>query len=288
VIPSRRTLDLIARLAAAEERFLAGEFLAPHLRGRFVQVRIAGVVCRLAVEPDDFHGWGIFRPRSYTVARLIRPARLTERQRYLSLLPLVRLILCERTAAGWLALPASRSDRRFRLSSPVPVHLVEQAQSFETVECRFDGFRFWFDRLDPRRDPATAAYLRQAFHDHLPPAELNRPGMTAEERATYALLYDARENREQEARRDRTERRLRVALDHAGAEFVGYLEHPDGYRVEYVIDGCRHLSAVGKDDLTILSAGICLSGEDENFDLQSLVGVLRQGQSEGEIIGLEG
>jgi hypothetical protein len=36
----------------------------------------------------------------------------------------------------------------------------------------------------------------------------------------------------------------------------------------------RHTSAIAKADLTVVSSGICLSGRDRDFDLQSLVGVI--------------
>ena len=84
-----------------------------------------------------------------------------------------------------------------------------------------------------------------------------------------------------EAERDRTEERLRAALAHAGGALAGYLERQDGYRVEFQIEGQRHVSLVAKDDLSIQLAGICLSGEDRHFDLQSLVGVLREARTEG-------
>ena len=88
-----RLKALLARFAAAEERFLAGEFLAPVVGRGEVRVRVAGVVLRLRVEPADFEGWGVFRPLSTTRARLVRPASLAERRQYLELFPLVRLIL---------------------------------------------------------------------------------------------------------------------------------------------------------------------------------------------------
>src|SRR5262245_48044384 len=99
---SKSVTDALARLAAAEERFLAGEFLAPVVRGGRVQVRIAGVVCTLRISPADFEGWGVFRPSSHAEAQLVRPAKLAERQRYLELFPLVRLILAGRDSDQWL------------------------------------------------------------------------------------------------------------------------------------------------------------------------------------------
>jgi hypothetical protein len=272
VAARKRIDDILNKLAGAEERFLQSDFLAPMLRGGRVQVRIASVVCTLRVEPADFEGFGVFRPTSHTGARLVRPASLAERQRYLELFPLLRVVLCRRAGGHWLALPAHQADRRFHIQGPAPVRLVEEAEPFEVAETRFDGTQCWFERLDSRRDPAAAAYLRQQLNAMTEPRLIARPGLTAEERTAYAWCYCAI----LEAQRDRTEDRLRAALTHAGAEFVGYLEREDSFRVEYEVGGQRHVSVVNKDDLSVQVAGICLSGEDAKFDLHSMVGVLHE------------
>src|SRR5262249_57354356 len=109
-------------------------------------------------------------------------------------------------------------------------------------------------------------------------------GLTAEERAASSLNYAPRLQAELEARRDRVEERIRAALAHAGAEFRDYQERGDVYRVTYEVDGRRHVSVVAQQDLSVQVAGICLSGQDHHFDLQSLVGVLREADGSGQVV----
>ena len=278
---STQLTDALSRLAAAEERFLASEFLAPVIRGGHVQVRIAEVICTLHIQPGDFEGWGVFRPSSHSEVALVRQAKLTERQRYLELFPLVRLILAEKRNEIWLAMPAHRADSRFQIDGLIPVQLVEDAQQFEVVEARFDGAHFWYAGADARWDPAMASYLRQELAQLTPPEKLHRSGLTAEERAAYAQSYWPRFEATEEARRSREEQRLSGALAHAGAELKEFVERKDVYTVTYEVDGQRHVSAISKKDLSVQVAGICLSGQDENFDLQSLVGVIREAHGGG-------
>jgi len=289
----KRFGKLIDRLAEKEEEFLRREFLAPVVRGGEVRVRIAGVVCRLRVHPARFTGFGVFRPTSISRAELVREAGLAERQRYLGLFPLVRLILGSREGERWIALPAHAGDRRFQMEGTVPVEIVEGAQLFDTVAARFDGTCFWFESVDGRSDPARAAYLRRSLNDQIEVGELKRPGLTAEERVAYALGYhgtvqpeqaDGEGDRPAPGSGDPVAERLRESLGHAGARFQGYLEHRDSYQVRYTVDGNTHVSAVSRGDLTVQSAGICLSGRDRQFDLASLVGVIREGRRGGEIV----
>jgi hypothetical protein len=191
---------------------------------------------------------------------------------------MLRLIVCSREKEEWLGLPAHRADTRFRIDGLVSVRLAEEVGLFEVIQTRFDGALCWYEGPEPRHDPGAAAYLRDSLAGLIEPDQLIRAGLTAEERSAYAINYLPRLQAEMEAHRDRVEERLRAALEHAGAEFRNYNEHGDIYRVSYEVDGQRHTSVVARNDLSVQVAGICLSGEDHHFDLQSLVGVLRQAQ----------
>jgi hypothetical protein len=292
--------ELLNRLAAEEEQFLQREFLAPALRGGTVRVRIAGVICAVRTTPEDFEGWGVFQPRSHSEAILLREASLAERRRYLELFPAVRLILCRRAGRVWFGSAASFGDNRIRLEGLAPVNLADEVHLFDCVRARYDGAHFWFDDVDMRHDPAASAYLRDSLNDRVAPEELERRGLTAEERAAYEVAHwelneAPQTDRARSRKRDVDERspdreldpvrrRLRESLSHAGAELVDYLERPDSFRVTFTVGGQRHTSSVNKEDLTVHVAGICLSGEDQKFDLGSLVGVLREAAGGGEIV----
>ncbi len=269
--------NLIASLAAKEDAFLRTRFVAPIAGEGVVQVRIAGAVCRLRIRPRRFIGWGVFAPMSYTDAVLDRAATMAERRAYLALWPSLRLVMLD----GRRAIPGRLSDKRFAIDGEAIVLDVQDAEPFDTIIARFDGQRFWFDEPDPQADPAAAAYLREAIVAMRPPRQLDRPGLTPEQRLAYAAEHDRRVREEIERQKLTDEGRLQTALEHAGARLTSFSEVQDVYRVSYVVDGRRHTSVVRKGDLAIASAGVCLSGEDQKFDLTSLVSVLREGQKIG-------
>ncbi len=277
------TRDVLARMAAKEEEFLGTEFLAPSLPGGLVQVRIAGIVCGLRVEGGAEPGWGIFRPLSLDRARFVRSASLSQVRDYLALFPAVRLVLVAGPEGTpyWIAVKAQRGDARFRVDGAVRVHFVRDAQPFQTVVARFDGTHFWFEGKDRRRSPAIAEYLGESLRLDRPPDSLHKRTLSAEEREAYGIAWNATEA----ARKGRVQVRLERALVHAGADLRSFIERQDAYTVRYTVDGSEHTSTVRKDDLTVLVAGICLSGEDERFDLTSLVGVLREGGEDAVRVG---
>ena len=72
-----------------------------------------------------------------------------------------------------------------------------------------------------------------------------------------------------------TERRVRDALTVGGARLVGYEAGEGILRVTWERDGQRSVALVNAN-LEVVSAGICLSGEDQRFDLASIIGVVNE------------
>lgn len=274
----RLVSDVLSRLAESEDRFLASEFLAPVLCGHRIRVRIDGVVCEMLAEPKSFEGWGVFRPQSHSVAEFVRDATLRERRQYLDCLPLVRMVLCRRAgASGWLAIPAEQ-DSRIHIEGTPPVRLVESGELFQTIRTRFDGATFWFDGLETRQDPTLAVWLRESLASEVAADQLKRPGLTRSMRRAYAMELERLKKTNKAERHDRVETQLQRALSHSGARLQGFVEHPDGYRVTWTSGGRRHVSSIDRENLTVQVAGICLNGEDQKFDLGSLVGVIQEAE----------
>ncbi len=271
---------LLDRVASAERDFMEAEFLAPVLEGGQVRVRIEGLVLTLRVAGSYEPGWAILKPLSMDRAAILRKPGLQQVRTYLGLFPAVRLLLLTRGDADWLAVQAQAGDKRFRIDGAVPVYLADGVEPFEQIIARYDGGRFLFQEVDRRRSPAIAAYLREALRSGVSPDLLRKPTLTIEEKEAYRRLSEALE----EAKRNRVEVRLEDALSRADAVLQSYVEREDAYTISFSANGRTHRTTVRKDDLTVISAGICLSGQDQRFDLQSLVGVIQEARATGRFV----
>lgn len=267
--------DIVASLAEADRRGRKTPFLAPRVGGGDVETRIEGLVRTFSVEPDDFEGWGVFEPHNPSTAQLQREAQRPDIERYLELFEPLRAILVEPLErASWLAHPVNDSDmrQRFGTASPFVVHLVERARPFDSIVARSDGRAWWFERLDRRVAPRRLEALREAWRDERTPDELDASGLTPAMHAAYAMRWSA-----SDATPTRPEQRVDEALETGGGELCDVEERNEHLRVEWrTSEGERHVSLVTRDDFTVLGAGICLSGRDRDFDLESLVGVVEQ------------
>lgn len=274
---NKRFENTLAKLSAQEDAFFKDNFFSPVIRNHPIRVKVAGVVLNMQVtRPKNYEGWGVFRPLSPKTARFVREPNMAEKRQYLDLFPTLRLIACFRDENGaWFGVSANSSDTRFKVSGRVPIRLAQEIQMFETVKTRFDGVNCWFDEIDSNVSPKNAMVLREALALETDVGKITTSGLTKEEKLAYVAAFI----HEIESKKDRNEERIKDALSRSGAEYRSYIERGDSYTVEYVVGNETHRSTVKKDTLEVQSAGICLSGYDRNFDLHSLVGVIREGQN---------
>lgn len=266
-------MELFEKLAQQEQGITSMRILAPIIRGCPLRVNISGVIVELKiVEPKGFkNGWGIFAPINFKTAKLVSNPSRRDQMEYLRLFPRLSMVL---TKAGeeWVGTQANSGDSRFRITGRVPIFMVEDAYPFDVIDVRFDGSNFWYDGPS-NRGSRTSSYLREEWRQETPPENLAFSGLTPEEKEAYNFAFADL----LESRKDLNEERIKLSLARAGADFKGYIERDTTFTVEYTVDGQNHKTVVDKSDLRVRSAGICLSGGDRSFDLQSLVYVIREG-----------
>ncbi len=296
----RRWKALVEKLAASERALVARTFLAPALCGGRVTAFVDGLRYTFTLAEREFEGWGVFRPVDALIARLEAPAGQGLVAQYLHALGALRLVAIGRLIGRtWLAYPVNESDMFQRLGGvgPVCVHLVDAVDAFDRIVVRHDGRNFWFESEDRSADPRLAEALRAAKAQGLAVDALAISGLTPELRAAYeisaaelapwapgvspaATLQEARRAgraRRAQARRDREELRVRDALAWAGGALEDVRERGDAWLISWRDRGGNaHGSLIRKSDLEVVSAGVCLSGMDAAFDVQSLVSVMEE------------
>jgi hypothetical protein len=269
---------LLNQIADRELQLRHAQFIAPCVRGGRLRASVGGMVYTFAPQPRDFEGWGIFAPSDEKTARLMEEPSLPQVAEYLQLLKPLRLRLAYvLKGKTWLAYPVNESDMQQRLgvAQPVPVHLVTEAVAFEPIIARWDGGCWWFDEIDRRAEPLVAERLREQMQQLTPTEALQFKGITPEMRTVYHLATYQEKEFKSQMQQQRDEKRLRQALKQGGGELQEFRDRDDHWVVEWTTaDGDRHTCAIAKNDLTVMSSGICLSGRDRDFDLQSLVGVM--------------
>ena len=269
---------LINQIASAEAQLYATQFLAPCVRGGRVRTRVAGMIYTFTPKPSKFEGWGIFQPVDAKTVTVVEEAELPQVTEYLQHFSQIRLRLAHQLRfQTWLAYPVNEVDMRQRLKvvKPLAVHLVTEGVAFEQIIARWNSQSCWFEEVDRRTDdPAIVETLQSAVKQLTPASLLQFKGITREIRTLYEL---ATRHIEGFTQPQQDEKRLSLALQMGGGTLNQFHDRGDYWTVDWTTaDGVRHSSAITKTDLTVVSSGICLSGRDRDFDLQSLVGVMEQ------------
>ncbi|MBA7668158.1 hypothetical protein ES703_76264 [subsurface metagenome] len=262
--------DILRGVKEQERVFLKSYFLAPIFKDRKVYTTVAGFSTTLQVinaEP----GWAIIKPISLTRAKVIsRPAE-KDIQRYLNALPKVSFILAKKYEDEWFGFPAYEYHSKLGNLAPLNMRQINRGRGakFCQVVTGYDGKNFWFLAPDFKRHPFIAEFLEDNLREKTPVSKLTGQGLTPQEKLTYRIALDME--------KEPVEEMLKRVVAHGGGKLHSYVDRGDSYTIRFSVAG-EVVSATVKKDLQIISAGFCLSGQDNKFDLASLTSIVREGR----------
>lgn len=288
-------LDLISKIGKKETSLTDQVFISPVFSNTIVATRVEGLVYSFAIPMATENGWFQIQPIDTKKARVLGPADLIEREMYLKCLDKLRLVIVTRRILPELkkdgifyGIPDKANKFGFMVNELLPIFLCDDTpMDFDRVITRFDGANIWFDHVDQGNDPAKADYLRNCHTKYLAGLPENYDfdkikfsGLTFEERLAYALRLSLDKKYVVESKQVR----LKKDVEFAGGSFIRYTERADHFSVTYKVNGQEYTSYVSKDPAhSVISAGLCLNGNDTRFDLKSLVTVIREGQQKNLI-----
>lgn len=273
---------LFDKLSQSETNLFSGatEFLSPAYGNKPIKIRLDGVIMSFTILPKGYAGWGIFKAKNLTTAQFVRPASLMEREAYLNLYPKFDAIIYEQGKQPRAVIKSK--NKNTVVDGEVNICLGENLNQFDWISARWDGNNFWYDShsVSMNVNLSNMDYLRESLSNKVKPENLSTKGISPAELRSYELAF--------ETVKDKTKDRLENALRRSGGKLVRYVDRNSTYTVTYKVRSANgtesEYTSTVNSDLRVEVAGVCLSGGDKNFDLQSLVHVLREGERRDLIV----
>lgn len=235
-------------------------FTAFTFPGAGVQATLRGLRINLDVSNNsDFVGVGRFDPHPQTrSADLVGPATYEQASAYLSSFPRSAAVLFRNKHNNWIGV----SNRQIS-----PVYAVsDYFQEFESARI-FKIGDVWVFGSQSVEYPRVSSSLRLSFENK--DRVLMIRGATPDHRIAYTEKLNLVE---------RPKTTLPDAVSFMGGKLIDMVNRGDGTSlVTYTVHSTTFTSLVDSATMRVVSAGICLDGEDSNFDLTTLIPVIRKG-----------
>ena len=281
-----KILDLISNIGAKESALLEQTFVSPVYLNTSVATHIGGMVYTFTI-PSEASGWCRIKPKDSKTAIVTGKANLSEREEYLKKLNKIRLVIAIKKEGIFYGLPDKANKYGFKVDELLPIFLCDDSvMCFDRIIARYDGANIWFDQVDQGNDPSKSEYLRHCeakimiANGPITPDKLVCSGLTLEEKLAFTFSVSYIKSIKKLTEKDF----LRKDVEFAGGAFINFSEKSDHYSVTYKVSGNQYTSYVSKDPVhSVISAGLCLNGNDTKFDLKSLVTVIKEGHQRGLI-----
>lgn len=278
-------LNLIDKLADKKpEPFVAPVPFAQEVTVRTIQ---DSVPYRFSVQ-NPRPGWWTLIPQG-KLSRIDKPAAPSDVIDYLNQLPRFYVIALYPTSeTTWLVVPYSIADaaqRGWKDGQPREVHLVRMAvESFDVLVTRSLAGTLIFDDIDTRLGTHTiTSALREALAtEGKSVSEANWRNAWNTVYLRYQQVAESKKKAEMQARiiesRLTDEEAIRFQLEFMGASLRDIQTTKTGYTVGWTSpDGRTYDMRVGHN-LHIEVAGLCLSGQDNMFNLSAMVSIMERAE----------
>jgi len=279
-------LKAIDRLGEKEDTITKKVIVSPVFYNHRIVTRIEGIAHFLDI-PQTENGWHKFKPIDTKRAKRTSSADMDEIQTYLKYMRKIHVILVHQKGSVYYGVPIKGNSLGFEINQLLPVYLYDDmAEDFSKCVCRFDGVNIWYEEVDISADLEIAEYLNDSLKKLVDPKNIRHTGLTLEEKTAYSIRFKIDEKIKAELAKGKTQ----TDVEHAGGKFLSSKEKADHLSVTYEVDGHKYTSYVSKDTVhKVITAGICLSDYDRgrqgdsDFDLKSLISVIREGQEKNLI-----
>lgn len=269
-------LDLLDKLISCEKEVIDQQILSPVIRGAKVCVKIAGIVVRLNISPNNFVGWGIFSTdKSLKEAIFVEEPKKRQQREYLELLPRAMMVICEhneeRTVGSFL-----NNDDRFPFDA-APIFFPQNISLFDVVSARYNGQYFIYERHNAGRYTKQTDAAMGFLNKETKPDKIKLHFGFAR---AYAYAYEVSVKQKKLTVEDK----VKTAVARAGGNFRNMVDRGGIFTVSFEVDGQTFTPTINANNLMLENAGICLSGYDRAFDLESFVCLTKQGIRDGVIV----
>ena len=271
-----KNLNLLNKLIEQEKSVSQNEILSPVIPNTKVCVKIDGVIVSLNVRPANFTGWGIFKTdQSFKNANFIEEPNRRQQREYLEMLPRAIMIVCEhnenRTVGSFL-----NNDDRFPFDA-APIFFPHNISLFDVIHVRFNGQYFIYERHQAGKYQQLTEECRDLLNKETKPDRIKIAFGFAR---AYAYAYEVTVKQKIITAQDK----VKTAIERAGGKFKNLVDRGGIFTVSFEVEGETFTPTVNANNLMLENAGICLSGRDRSFDLESFVHVTRKGIQDGVIV----
>jgi hypothetical protein len=257
-----------------ERDLLNNMFIAPFDQNTTtIIVKIDKVNYKFKINKTKSSGLGYFKPKNSKEAVLVGEVEEYLADSFLKSLPSLIFILCYETDFGWIAYPYDLNGiAKYNIFGEILIKNVKDCQRFDIITARYDSVNMWYHEPFAGANISKSIQLRDCFQSDFNELQIKAAkdkilGLKTEESKAFDIVLESWKK----FLKTSTEDTIKQFLQNSGATLSNYILKGTDIEIKWKApSGKTYYSLIKKDSYDVVSAGICLSGEDQKFHLKDL------------------